>query len=263
MNQTLKPLEILVCDDGSSDNTAEVVQEISRKDSRVKWITGGRAGRPAVPRNRGIRASAGEWIAFLDSDDEWRSDKLEKQLALVKQSKCRAVCSNAVRMIPGRGSSGNVLSLSDQRISFSDLLNVNQIVCSSAVIHRSLIVDILGFPESRHLKALEDYALWLRVATKTDFAYVDEPLVLYRDEPVSSIRAESLSPMRQTRIVTWNFTTWALAHDLARLPKYGALTLAHLVKQIGKRHVGLCRSIQRKLTTLIMHASRRVRAPRK
>src|SRR5690606_38869541 len=76
LNQTLSPYEVIVCGvDGSPDQ--KVVNSI--KDPRVRWIEGGKDGLASIPRNRGIKASKGEWLAFLDSDDEWLPEKLEKQ----------------------------------------------------------------------------------------------------------------------------------------------------------------------------------------
>ncbi len=69
LRQTYPPLEILVCEDGSTDNSKEIVESLN--DARVRWLTGPHAGQPAIPRNRGIRKATGQWLAFLDSDDEW------------------------------------------------------------------------------------------------------------------------------------------------------------------------------------------------
>ncbi|MFY9338906.1 MAG: glycosyltransferase family A protein [Methanosarcina flavescens] len=75
LNQTLSPYEVLVCGvDGSPDQ--KVVNSIN--DPRVRWIEGGKDGLASIPRNIGIKASKGEWLAFLDSDDEWLPEKLEK-----------------------------------------------------------------------------------------------------------------------------------------------------------------------------------------
>ena len=104
LEQTFPPLEVLICDDGSTDKSREIVESIN--DSRVRWIDGEHGGRPGIPRNRGIRASRGEWLAFLDSDDEWLPEKLEKQLTHANKMGCDAVCSNAIRYIPSQGHLG-------------------------------------------------------------------------------------------------------------------------------------------------------------
>jgi glycosyltransferase involved in cell wall biosynthesis len=207
LTQTFPPLEILVCDDGSTDDSCNIVKSIS--DHRVQWIKGSRSGRPAIPRNRGIKNSQGDWLAFLDSDDKWLPEKIERQLDRAERSKCLAVCSNAYRVVQGEGITGPLLDFSGEKISFHDLLHLNRIICSSAVIHRSLLKRIEGFPEDPQLKAVEDYALWLRVATQTDFAFVGEPLLEYQDELSSSIRSENTSIWLQRMHVFKNFTEWS------------------------------------------------------
>lgn len=229
MTQTMKPLEILVCDDGSDDGTESIVNAMHHEDASVRWLPGQRAGRPAVPRNRGIRESRGDWIAFLDSDDQWHRDKLEKQLTLTQHLGCLAVCSNALRVVSSNRSDSCVLAWAKNIIGLDDLLRVNQVVCSTAMIHRSVIAATGGFPEDTKLKALEDYALWLRVATLTDFAYVNAPLVRYRDEPIASVRAESASLLHQRTIVFGNFLRWGVRNNVLGLPgMIGAISLAVL-----------------------------------
>lgn len=213
--QTLPPLEVLVCDDGSTDNTRELVQSID--DLRVRWLTGSRGGRPAIPRNRGIAESKGDWLAFLDSDDEWVPEKLEKQLHLAERLSCKAVCSNARRFIPGKGIDGDLLSWDRERITFGDLLGVNQVICSSTVVHSSLFGLVEGFPENDRLTAIEDYALWLRVATQTDFAFVCEPLLIYRDDPKASIRSEDTDVLEQRKCVFSDFKMWREKHDIPQV----------------------------------------------
>ncbi len=210
LKQTFSPLEIIVCDDGSTDNTFEIIN--SFKDSRIRWTAGPRSGRPAIPRNRGIAISRGEWIAFLDSDDEWLPEKLETQLSLAVKLKCKAVCSNAYRVIPNKGTEGNLLSWHKNRLSFYDLIKVNNVICSSAMIHRSCFSTVVGFPEEIQLTALEDYALWLRIATQTDFAFIKEPMTIYHDDAVNSIRKEKPDVNVQRQQILLNFLEWGGAH---------------------------------------------------
>jgi teichuronic acid biosynthesis glycosyltransferase TuaG len=206
--QTSRVLEILVCDDGSTDDTAAIVATIAARDRRVRWLPGPRGGRPAIPRNRGISVASGEWLAFLDSDDTWAPEKIEAQLAAAQNLRCGAVCSNAMRVFED-SEAGPLLVRRGARLNLGDLLRVNWVICSSSMVHASVLSQAGAFPEAADLKATEDYALWLRVATLTDFAYCDDLLVRYRDEPKSSIRGEQqLSAAAQKLRVLQDWQHW-------------------------------------------------------
>lgn len=210
LKQTYPVFEVLVCDDGSTDNTQEVVRRLSQMDSRVRWLGGERAGRPAVPRNRGIVASRGDWVAFLDSDDRWVESKVARQVELAERLGCGAVSSNAYRKIPSEIATNLLLTWQQERICFWDLMKLNLVVCSSAVIRKSLFSTVIGFPESPVLCAIEDYTLWLRVATQTDFAFVNEPLVIYNDDTQRSLRSTVKQDARiQKQRVLADFLAWA------------------------------------------------------
>jgi teichuronic acid biosynthesis glycosyltransferase TuaG len=223
LHQTVKVAEVLVCDDGSTDNSFDVVKSIN--DARVRWVAGMRGGRPAVPRNRGIRESVGEWVAFLDDDDEWLPQKLEIQIAHINIHGSLAVCSNAYRILPGEELSGTLISWNSVKLGFQDMLDVNRVVCSSVLLHRSLFEVVKEFPEGNRLCAIEDYALWLRVATQTDFAYVSEPLLKYRDDPVSSFRKEGADVRTQSKFVLKDFLKWA--SDVKTVGPYRKLAMRH------------------------------------
>lgn len=243
LGQTLPVKEILVCDDGSDDTTEDIVRAYA--DRNVIWCPGPHTGLPAIPRNRGVKRSTGEWIAFLDSDDAWITTKLEIQLLAAEESCCKAVSSNAFRRSPNGCVNGNVLVVCRKRLSFGDLLVSNSVICSSAVIHRSLLPTIEGFPEEPALRAIEDYALWLRVATQTHIVCVDDPLVDYKDDPITSIRRESEDLWTQRKHILNNFLSWAERHDIK-----GAYTRA-ATKQLrwlfGKR------LIRKGLNLLLQH----------
>jgi len=207
LDQTYSNLELLICDDGSTDNTREIVSGIN--DNRIKFIEGLHTGVPAAPRNRGIYESRGMWIAFLDSDDLWLPDKLEKQLRRTNELNCLASSTNAVRFVPGMGEKDTFIYWKKPRIIFDNLLAGNLIISSSALIHRSIFDKAEGFPEEKDLKVGEDYALWLRVLTQTDCAYINERLVIYTDEPKISVRSKQVNIWEVKKKVFNNFKLWA------------------------------------------------------
>jgi glycosyltransferase involved in cell wall biosynthesis len=207
LSQSHPPLEVLVCDDGSTDDTEQVVRSMG--DSRVLWLPGERAGRPAVPRNRGIRNSRGEWLAFLDDDDVWLPEKLEMQLLEAKRRRCLAVCSDAWRIAPGAVSHAKpLIGGQTRRFTFNDMLSANQVICSSMMLKREVATATAGFPELRELAAIEDYALWLRVADITDIAYLASPLLCYADDPDAGIRRDRMPVFLQRQLVMNSFLAW-------------------------------------------------------
>lgn len=208
LNQTYSPLEILVCDDGSDDDSREIVKSFN--NPTIRWIEGEHSGLPSVPRNRGIRESKGEWLAFLDSDDEWLPEKLETQFEFIKKNKCDAVCSNAFRSIVADGTTDIFFDKINPKkiISFQKLIQINYIICSSVLIKKSIVLKCGGFCEEKELRALEDYELWLRASTFTFFGFIREPLLIYRDAPDLSVRKESMDVKKQRITVLKYFLKW-------------------------------------------------------
>lgn len=186
LQQTYPVTEVIVCDDGSSDNSKDLIHAMN--DPKVKWIDCGRNGRPAIPRNIGIAQSKGNWIAFLDSDDSWTAEKTKKQIAALHKYHVKAVCSNAVKIRKGE-ESGAYVAYNKDMISLQDLMVQNSVICSSVMIERKLLMETSLFPTDPKLVA-EDYALWLRVATQTAFAFMNENLVRYFDNFETSVRSE-------------------------------------------------------------------------
>jgi glycosyltransferase involved in cell wall biosynthesis len=207
IGQTYRKVEIIVADDGSTDNTLDVMQGYGEQ---VKYKSISHTGLPAVVRNAALQMAQGEYLAFLDADDVWLPEKLERQLAAMLQNNCNASSTNAWRI---RQEEKNGLYLNQSLsglLTFEDLLMENFIICSSAIVHRSVIQIAGNFPDTPDLRAVEDYALWLRVATLTDWAYLPDPLIYYNDMPAQSIRRNGVSVFAQKRRVFGNFTKWAI-----------------------------------------------------
>ena len=207
LEQSYPVKEIIVCDDGSTDDTKILIDKLNNK--KVLWIDCGRNGGPAIPRNIGISIAKGDWIAFLDSDDTWEKDKIERQLDAAKKNSCFAVCSNATRVLSDSNEKQEpYFSLNSGFIYFQELINTNKIICSSAIIHKSLFRHQISFPESIDFIALEDYALWLKVATITNWYYLQNPLVNYLDNPSESIRSNSKTEKDQKLIIFSEYLDW-------------------------------------------------------
>lgn len=206
--QTFLPLEILVCDDGSTDKSETIIKS-TIGSPLIKWIDGKEhSGKPAVPRNKGIKKSKGQWLAFLDADDMWLPDKLKRQITAVEQTKCLAVCSNAYK-VEGYRRKTPFFTTPQKLFTVNDLIKTNSVICSSMMFHHSLLKYAGWFPEDNKLRSAEDYALWLRIAAQTNIVYLSQPLVLYNDKPQLSIRSKVNQNHLTLRIeVLKNFLSW-------------------------------------------------------
>jgi glycosyltransferase involved in cell wall biosynthesis len=174
LNQSFQDLEIIIVDDHSTDNTKTVVQKYL--DSRVYFIRHDINRGPGAARNTGIQCSAGTYIAFLDSDDEWAPEKLQLQLDLFTEgSYDLGLIYSAAEFVTNNVSIIIHCKVHDD--AFKSLLEANGIVCggSSAMIKRKCIETVGLFDES--MLSSEDWDMWLRIAKSYKIKFVDKVLV--------------------------------------------------------------------------------------
>lgn len=200
--QTRRDLEILVCDDGSSDGSREAVQALIEKDPRIRWIEGGHTGFPGVVRNRGIRAAKGEWIAFQDSDDLWLPEKIERQLQILRSApEAGFIYCYALALSPA----GEKRRMTPFRVPragrmFETLLFHSIVQTPTVLVRRNLLERAGLFDEQMRLTIAEDYELYLRLAAETPFHFLAEDLVVCRSQP-DSISADLLDGIDQVERV--------------------------------------------------------------
>ena len=182
--QTLAPREIIVVDDGSSDNTARLLRE---SFPQIRYCYQRHRGVSAA-RNRGIRAARCPWIAFLDSDDEWVATKLFEQAKLIdSDTQVRLVHTNEQWI-----KNGKILKQQPKHKKFgghifSHCLPLCVISPSAVAIRHDVFCDIGVFDES--LPACEDYDLWLRICARERVAFIDKTLVIKHGDQADQLSA--------------------------------------------------------------------------
>ena len=195
LNQTYDNLELIIVDDCSTDNTEEIVNEYIKKDSRIKFYRLNNNSGAAVARNKGLDEATGRFIAFLDSDDIWYKQKLEKQINFM-QTNNYGFSFTSYRLIDENGGLLNKEIRVPNEITYKKLLKNTIIVCLTVIIDKELIGDF----KMPLVRAGQDTATWLSILRNGNIAYgYDEVLASYRlvNGSISSNKFKALKR-------TWN-----------------------------------------------------------
>lgn len=176
LNQTYPNFELLVVNDCSTDKTAALVEAVAKKDNRVRLISNKKNSGVSYTRKHGLEETRGEWIAILDSDDAWKPEKLEKQIALQEKTNADLLFTGSAFM-DADGKPIDWYLAAPAEVTYRQLLKQNVLSNSSALVRKELYTKYYAVGDGMH----EDFAIWLSILKDGRKAYgVDEPLLIYR-----------------------------------------------------------------------------------
>ncbi len=222
IDQTYQNWELIIVDDGSTDETSQIAE--SYKEKRIRLIKKANSG-VADTRNLAIQWSSGSLVAFLDSDDLWMSDKLEKQVEFfisnnnifglvhtgyIEFDKIREFNPKPFKHVSKRDISGNVTSQ----------LMIHDFVATLTVMVRKEVFDEVGLFDL-NFNGTEDWDLWIRIAQKYRFGFIDLPLAKYRLNPIGLSKTINKFEKELWKVVNKHL----LASDLDRSKKNKGLWL--------------------------------------
>ena len=184
ISQTYQNWELIIVDDFSMDNSKEVIRNFMDKDSRVQLIESDSNIGSGPSRNKGIKASKGQYIAFLDSDDLWDDNKLDLQINFMKRNNI-AFSFTSYRVMYGDKLSSTIIPIKDS-VTYSDLLKINYIGCLTVVYDLKILNKKYFMPD---LKRQQDLGLWLSILRNGERAIgCNEVLATYRVDKQKSMK---------------------------------------------------------------------------
>ena len=189
LQQSFPNWELLIVDDCSTDDTDRVVEPFL-SDARIHYFKNKTNSGAAVSRNRALCQAKGRWIAFLDSDDLWMPDKLEKQIGFMKRHDYHFSYTNYSE-IDSAGNRNGVTVTGPKRITKTGFFNY----CWPGCLTVMYDADAVGLIQITDIKKNNDYAMWLKVCRKADCYLLDEELALYRRGRTGSVSTQSIKTM--------------------------------------------------------------------
>lgn len=225
--QTYPNIEIVAVDDGSKDRSAQILEKYRHRIRVVRQKNSG----AAAARNLGVREATGKWIAFLDADDLWSVDKVERQLAACGD---RAWSYTNSMFLGGvnDGKRDSDLTQKYQGQVLEQLICNNFVGTSSVMVLRQVFLDAGGFSES--LQSIEDWEFWIRLASLHEICYVNEPLVWYRVHPASASRSTRKTLPNHLKVIDTVFGVGGPAESLAHLKQSAKAQSYGICSQIAE-----------------------------
>lgn len=175
-SQSYKNWELLLIDDCSKDRSSNIIKEFQKEDSRIKYIKLEKNSGASVSRNVGIENAKGKFIAFVDSDDIWESNKLKIQIEYMLKNNL-GFTFTSYRYMKEDGKLTNKVAKAPEKINYTGLLKNTIIGCSTVVIDREIVGDF----RMPLVRRGQDTATWLQILRNEPYAYgIEEALVNYR-----------------------------------------------------------------------------------
>ncbi len=175
LNQTYKDWEMLLFNDKSKDDSLKIIKKYSEKDERIKVIDSKENVGVVVARNKLIEIATGEFIAFLDADDYWREQKLEKQIKYMKEQNALISCTEYIRVTEDEKEINDIII--KEIITYEDMLKNNYLGCLTVIYN----ANKLGKRYFKEREKNEDYVLWLEIVKETKIIFgLKENLAFYR-----------------------------------------------------------------------------------
>lgn len=206
LSQSYTEWELIIVDDCSTDNTDEVVKNYLT-DVRIKYFKNEKNSGAAVSRNRALREAKGKWIAFLDSDDLWMPDKLEKQIKHMEINGYHFSYTNYSE-INAEGKRNGVTVTGPKRVTRTGMFNYCWLGCLTVMYD----VEVVGLIQIADIKKNNDYAMWLKACRKADCYLLDENLALYRRGRTGSISTHSIK-----NLISWHYKLYKEAEEQNRV----------------------------------------------
>jgi glycosyltransferase involved in cell wall biosynthesis len=189
LEQTYQDWEALVVNDGSTDDTSEVVREYARKDSRIQLLEHDRQKGAQAARNTGLRAAKGQWIAFLDSDDRWLPHSLEARLKRIGNGLYQVVHSDCYILSPG---SDNLERFGVPRMEgwvYQELLRRPGPMFQALLVSKKALTDI-GFLDEK-IVSYQEWDTAIRLARYCSYEFIPEPTFIYDCRHANTISKNS------------------------------------------------------------------------
>lgn len=194
--QSYTDWELIIVDDCSKDDIDEVIKPYLG-DKRIHYLKNQKNSGAAVSRNRALYEAKGKWIAFLDSDDIWTSDKLEKQIHFMETKGCSFSYTKYME-INEQGISNDVFVTGPKKINQLGM----QMYCWPGCLTVMYDAEKIGLVQIEDISKNNDYAMWLQVSRKADCYLLDEYLAYYRK------RSGSISNHTYRTLVKWHYRLW-------------------------------------------------------